>query len=191
MSKKIIIAESAIHSFAKSGLLNTSTAQIAREAGVATGTLFHHFPDKQKLISFSYLIVIKKYSLDLNEALSFKESSIQSLQMLWDSAVNYWIDQPDFFRFAREVKHSSYYIPALDEMEEGFLKGVRERLSTDWEINLDGLSRLVFRNFFSTVQNTALACIEQKDPDLKRAMIYGGFSMARSLLESNALKASA
>lgn len=191
MSKKIYIAESAIHSFAKSGLLNTSTAQVAKEASVATGTLFHHFPDKQKLISFSYLMVLKKYSLDIETFMSYRNKPLESLQFLWDTAVNFWIDNPAFFKFAREVKHSAYYIDTLAELEEEFLGGVRERIAADWGIQIDGLSRLVFQNFFSIVQNTALACINQESDNLKRAMIYGGFKMAKGLLQSNSLRASA
>ena len=44
------IFQAAIAHSEKQGLDRTSMAQIARQAGVASGTLYHHFPDKRALL---------------------------------------------------------------------------------------------------------------------------------------------
>ena len=48
--KKQALLEAAIELFAKDGFWQTTTASIAQEAGVATGTLFTYFPTKNDLI---------------------------------------------------------------------------------------------------------------------------------------------
>ena len=53
--KKQQLLEASIDLFAREGFWNTSTASIARHAGVATGTLFNYFPSKDALIDAVYM----------------------------------------------------------------------------------------------------------------------------------------
>jgi len=48
--KKEQLLSSALKLFVENGVGNTSTSAIAKEAGVAAGTLFLYFPTKQDLI---------------------------------------------------------------------------------------------------------------------------------------------
>lgn len=45
------IIEAAIHEFAKSGLLNARTQDIAKNAGISHGALFAHFPTRDTLLT--------------------------------------------------------------------------------------------------------------------------------------------
>ena len=49
-SKRQALLEAALELFAEHGLTRASTAQIAKRAGVASGTLFFHFNSKEELI---------------------------------------------------------------------------------------------------------------------------------------------
>jgi AcrR family transcriptional regulator len=49
LSTKDKIYQSALDLFASQGIQSTSTAQISKKAGVASGTLFVHFKSKQEL----------------------------------------------------------------------------------------------------------------------------------------------
>jgi AcrR family transcriptional regulator len=51
------ILAAALRLFTTEGFHHTPTARISREAGVSTGTLFHYFPDKNKLIDELYLSI--------------------------------------------------------------------------------------------------------------------------------------
>ena len=55
--KKQAILDSALQLFVKKGFNATSTASIAKAAGVATGTLFHHFPTKKDIMSQLFLSI--------------------------------------------------------------------------------------------------------------------------------------
>jgi len=67
LSTKDKIYQSALDLFASQGIQATSTAQISKKAGVASGTLFVHFKSKQVLIDTIYLNIKKNAFSDLNE----------------------------------------------------------------------------------------------------------------------------
>ena len=58
--KRKALLEAAIELFAKDGFWQTTTASIAQEAGVATGTLFTYFPTKNDLIDELYMTIKRK-----------------------------------------------------------------------------------------------------------------------------------
>ena len=55
--KKQALLKAAIELFAKDGFWNTTTANIAKHAAVATGTLFIYFPTKNYLLDEVYLMI--------------------------------------------------------------------------------------------------------------------------------------
>ena len=54
------ILNTALRLFTQYGVDATPTARISREAGVSTGTLFHYFPDKGRLVAEVYVFVKKE-----------------------------------------------------------------------------------------------------------------------------------
>ena len=63
--KRQALLEAAIELFAKDGFWQTTTASIAQEAGVATGTLFTYFPTKNDLIDELYLTIKREALAEL------------------------------------------------------------------------------------------------------------------------------
>lgn len=55
LNKKELIYDTALILFNKHGFDKTPTSMIAKEAGIATGTLFHYFSTKDELINGLYL----------------------------------------------------------------------------------------------------------------------------------------
>ena len=55
--KRQALLEAAIELFAKDGFWHTTTANMAKHAGVATGTLFTYFPTKNDLLDEVYLMI--------------------------------------------------------------------------------------------------------------------------------------
>jgi len=54
------ILNTALRLFTQYGVDATPTSRISREAGVSTGTLFHYFPDKGRLVGEVYVFVKKE-----------------------------------------------------------------------------------------------------------------------------------
>ena len=76
LSTKDKIFQSALELFASKGIQSTSTAQISKKAGIASGTLFVHFKSKQELIDTIYLSIKKNAFSDLNENIP-NDSSVE------------------------------------------------------------------------------------------------------------------
>lgn len=63
--EKIIIAAKQI--FIKKGIINTATSQIAEAAGIAHGTLFLHFPNKDSLVIELLDVELSKFSNNIKQ----------------------------------------------------------------------------------------------------------------------------
>jgi AcrR family transcriptional regulator len=92
--KKEQILQSALRLFAAEGLA-VPTAKIAKEAGVANGTLFNYFPTKQDLIDTLYLSLKKELTHlfltgGADKAKSLKERSF----VVWNSYIRWAITNP-------------------------------------------------------------------------------------------------
>lgn len=69
MNKKELIIQTAFELFANEGYHSTSTAKIAKEAGLASGLIFHHFKNKEGLLKAVIAFLKERITpiLQLNE----------------------------------------------------------------------------------------------------------------------------
>jgi AcrR family transcriptional regulator len=63
--KRQAILNTALRLFVEQGFHSTSTASIAKHAGVATGTLFHHFSSKSALMDELFLSIKQEFANDI------------------------------------------------------------------------------------------------------------------------------
>ncbi|SQD79489.1 TetR/AcrR family transcriptional regulator [Moritella yayanosii] len=106
-SKRTLILDAALALFTINGFHGTTTAAIAREAKVATGTLFHHFVTKEVLIEALYLEVKKEFA----QALLQKNDpdSVFPLTDIWVNGVTWLVCQPQKMAFILLCSHSLYF----------------------------------------------------------------------------------
>ncbi len=101
MSKKQAILDTALRLFVVEGFEATATARIAAEAGVATGTLFHHFKNKDQLVNALYLDIKADITAALTRAL--EEGGRGDLRdrawWVFTGFVRWAIAEPERFRF--------------------------------------------------------------------------------------------
>ena len=106
--KREAILKTALTLFTERGFHNTPTSLIAKEAGVATGTLFHYFKNKEILINDLYLH-IKKEMLDMLKGESTKISAIEDkLEFVWMNAVKWGIMHPKKSLFFQQFASSPF-----------------------------------------------------------------------------------
>ncbi|MBY5993530.1 TetR/AcrR family transcriptional regulator [Ferrimonas balearica] len=104
MSKRDLILATALELFVHQGIGATATAQIAKAAGVATGTLFHHFPSKAQLVSALYLNV----KTQLAEAMRLEQGEgdlAGRARQYWDRGMDWALAHPESLRFMSLVYH--------------------------------------------------------------------------------------
>ncbi|USD66913.1 TetR/AcrR family transcriptional regulator [Vibrio sp. SCSIO 43136] len=111
--KKQQILDTALELFVAQGISETSTASIAKTAGVANGTLFHHFANKEMLCHALYaelkMALIEEILQDLPEDLA------QKGQQLWLRALEWFVSHPAALKYLQRY-YVWYENPEQDSM---------------------------------------------------------------------------
>ncbi len=106
--KRTAIIETALKLFTERGFHGTSTAQISKEAGVATGTLFNYFPTKEDLINSLYFEVKGELSRSMGNGIESESSFQDKLKRLWSNLIKWGIDNQEEFLFVDQFCSSPY-----------------------------------------------------------------------------------
>nr|WP_321268484.1 TetR/AcrR family transcriptional regulator [uncultured Sulfurimonas sp.] len=108
MTKREMILQTAMNLFIKKGIQSTSTASIAKKAGVATGTLFHHFKTKEELVYELYNLIFD--SLIKYHKKHFKEnnSAYERLKQLWFLNIEWGMKHIEYANFLERYAFHFY-----------------------------------------------------------------------------------
>ena len=106
------ILDAALKLFVERGFQGTSTAEIAKTAGVATGTLFHYFKTKEELINRLYLYTKENMLNEIREHHDDKKTFKENIKSLWLKFVYFGVKEPHKFQFILTF-HCSPYITSL------------------------------------------------------------------------------
>lgn len=133
--KKTALLQAALKLFTERGFHGTSTAQISKEAGVATGTLFNYFPTKEDLINALYFDVKGKLSRSMVTDLRLQNTFHDKFKKIWYNMVEWGLNNPDDFLFVGQFCNSPYitsytreevskeYVFLFDLVREGLANG--------------------------------------------------------------------
>lgn len=137
--KRQAILDTALKLFVEQGFHATPTAQIAKEAEVATGTLFHYFSTKEELINTLYLetkvVLIEEVSRDVNEQTTIKAK----LKQIFLNAINWALRYPEHQIFYTQFSHSPFISQITKELGE-------QRLQFVYDIIEEGKKTDVLKN---------------------------------------------
>ena len=117
MGKREDLLESAIRLFVDQGFDNTPTAQISKNAKVATGTFFNYFNTKEDLINNAFLYSSEKSMEHIKPepAKDFKEY----LKNFWDTGMRWSLEHHYYVKFMLKFSNSVYVTKlTLDSAEK-------------------------------------------------------------------------
>ncbi len=129
------ILDAALILFVERGFHGTSTAEIAKTAGVATGTLFHYFKTKEDLINSLYLYTKESMYTEITAHFEDKNSLKETLKGLWLNFIDFSMEEPEKFQFILTF-HASPFITSLtqeqletqaDDLLEIYEKGIHDK----------------------------------------------------------------
>ncbi|PXF64643.1 TetR/AcrR family transcriptional regulator [Kangiella spongicola] len=154
MSKKHQILEAAIRSFVDRGLQGSSMALVAKEAEVATGSVYNYFEGKEHLINECFLYVkqneieflLKHYDTDVSYEQKFKN--------IYTNTIRFMLDNCSYFRFT----HLYAFSPVI-------LQETRDKLHPLYEPFVQ-----LYEDAYAAGAIRTPEVLEQHLP------IYGGFS---------------
>jgi AcrR family transcriptional regulator len=118
MSKKDLIFKSALKLFTTRGFHDTPTSEIAKDAGVATGTLFHYFSTKEELINELYLECKSTLVVRVLEGVHEEWDLPKRMEKMYKNSIMWGIEHNDRFSFLQQFSYS----PNISELtrEEGY-----------------------------------------------------------------------
>jgi AcrR family transcriptional regulator len=93
--KRTAIMEAALKLFSEKGFKETSTANISQLAGVATGTLFLYFENKEELINRLYLESKEEFANYTRQSLEEEKTLKAELRHVWDRWMFWTIAHPE------------------------------------------------------------------------------------------------
>lgn len=136
--KRKSIIEAGLSLFTQKGFYNTSTAQIAKVAGIASGTLFIYFATKEELIDQIYVECLNDVTNYNKEFPEISNSPRETIYLLTKHYVEWSLDNNEKFFYICLYNNSLYRKPNL---VEGFYQ------STSF-INAyeEGMKNSVFKN---------------------------------------------
>lgn len=121
LNSKFRVIQSTIDLVYENGLEHAATGKISKRAEVATGTLFHHFPNKKILFEAVHQYILDDYIFQLIGFFDYPEDQIaKQLKKAVKASIDYWVRNPKFFSFMRQMIHSGYYTDEISKREEDY-----------------------------------------------------------------------
>lgn len=145
--KKEAIFQSTLKLIHEYGFHGTPMSQIALQANVATGTIYHYFTSKDELILELFKYCREKtneHIFQFDEEASYKER----FASVWKRLVHYYVENKEIFRFIEQFYSSPYY-ELMQQRKDPSYYGV-DRMRLFFKEGIDaGIIRNV--NFFTLV----------------------------------------
>ncbi len=104
--KRAKLLNSALKLFVTNGIQHTSTAAIARDAGIAAGTLFLYFPTKQDLIDELALQIGRDQAEYMQSLLAPSLSARETFFKIWEGSIQWLMDNMDAYKYNQQVRNS-------------------------------------------------------------------------------------
>lgn len=111
--KRELFLQTALRLFAARGIANTSTAEIAKEAGAGAGTLFLYFPTKQDLIDALLLKLGKEVAAAINARMDPAFTAREEVFTIWQTSVECFLHNPDAFTYIQQARQSTAVSPEV------------------------------------------------------------------------------
>ena len=184
MNKEQKILNTALKLFVEFGFHGTPTSKIAKEAGVANGTLFHYFATKEALIKEVYVNIKNELNQLLMSKLEANDNIKITAKKIYFNTILWALSNKDKFHYIQQIHFSPHLsqIPAevsleqtkmhTEFIEQGKAKGAIKNMPTDL------IFTLVNSQIMGIYQYVSTQAIEQQQD-----IIEQGFEMIWDLIE--------
>ncbi|MCT4552243.1 MAG: TetR/AcrR family transcriptional regulator [Alphaproteobacteria bacterium] len=158
MTTKEKILASALKLFAKQGIDKTSTAQITKDVGIASGTLFVHFKTKQDLVNSLYKGIKEKLLSGINAFVKEDDCESSNIKISIKHMMEYFLKNYESLKFIELTElgaHVSKDVREEIEKKYSFVYNGFENLKNQGElkdIELEILQDIVWQNMQTIVR---------------------------------------
>ena len=119
--KRRLILDAAVRTFARNGYHATRVGDIAEEAGVAYGLVYHYFSSKEDVLESIFRETWAELLAAIRDVEETEEAATEQLRQVTAILLRSWRRQPDLVRvLVREVARSPEVQRRVDEIGEVF-----------------------------------------------------------------------
>ncbi|HEV8462895.1 MAG TPA: TetR/AcrR family transcriptional regulator [Gaiellaceae bacterium] len=143
--KQAQILQAAARVFAAQGYEATRVGDIATEAGVAYGLVYHYFGSKEAVLDAVFREAWGRLLAAVAQAEQTGETAPEQLELVVKIVLRTWRDDPDLVRLlVREVTRSPHIQDELDEIGQAFatIQRIIERGQSEGTLRADVDARL-------------------------------------------------
>ena len=177
--KRTNILNSALTLFVRNGVKDTSTAEIAKEAGIATGTLFLYFPTKLELINALVLHITKEESEHIYSLLDPTLSVRDTFYTIWDGSIHWLLEHIEAYQYSQQIRDSGLNSEAVSQESgkhfgfyyETIQKGLDEGSIKPYPVDLIG--SYLYQDIVAVMSHL----LTLKDPAAQEEAIKIGFAI--------------
>ncbi len=166
--KRRLILDAAVRVFAAQGYQATRVGDIAREAGVAYGLVYHYYGSKDAVLKAVFSEAWGRMLAAINVAVESRETPPEQLALVVKIVLRAWRDDPDLVRLlVREVTRSPHIQDELDEIGRALagLEQIIERGQQDGTLRNDVDARMAAWMLYGAVEEILTGWVLGQLPD--------------------------
>jgi TetR/AcrR family transcriptional regulator, fatty acid metabolism regulator protein len=176
LDKRRILIDAAVRVFARRGYHAARVGDIAEEAGVAHGLLYHYFRSKEELLETIFRETWRDVLAAVRSVEETDEPAPERLAGVAKILLRAWRRDPDLVRvLVREVTRSSHLQKSIDEIDQAFagLERIIVRGQEKGELRADVDPRMASYVFYGALEEIltgwVLGQLEDGDEQIARA----------------------
>ena len=166
--KRRLLLAAAVRVFARKGYHASRVGDIAEEAGVAYGLLYHYFPSKEDLLLTVFRETWRALITTIKSVEEDGDPPREQLRKVAQILLRSWRRDPDLVRvLVLEVTRSPHLPGEMDEIAESFaaIQDIVERGQADGSIRADLDARLASYIFYGAVEELLTGWVVGRLPD--------------------------
>jgi AcrR family transcriptional regulator len=119
--KRDAILAAALALFVERGYHGTAVPAIADRAGVAAGTIYHHFESKERLVNAVFELWKQRIAREVHEHFPAAAPPREQFRAMWNQMARFALAHPEAYTFL-EFHHHGSYLDAPNKMLDAGLK---------------------------------------------------------------------
>ncbi len=174
--KRRLLLDAAVRVFARKGYHSARVGDIAEEAGVAYGLLYHYFASKEEVLRSVFRETWRALIQTIKSVEEGDDPPREQLRKVAEILLRSWRRDPDLVRvLVLEVTRSGHLAGEMDEIVASFaaIQEIVERGQADGSIRADLDARLASYVFYGAIDELltgwVLGRLPDSDDDIARA----------------------
>lgn len=166
--KRRLILDAAVRVFAREGYYTSRVGDIAEEAGVAHGLLYHYFPSKAEVLATIFRENWRQLLERFHQVEASPEPTPEQLLGVAKILLRTWRNDPDLVRvMVREVARSPHLQGQVEEIREAFatIQRIVERGQANGELRPELDARLAAWIFYGALEELLTGWVLGELPD--------------------------